>query len=988
MKRLFVALAAITLSLGANAGQDLIRTFQKPPREYRPQIWWHWMNGNITKESIRKDIEWMDRNGIAGFHVFDAGFNMSQLVPERLPYMSDGWKDAFRYALDLADSLKMEVAITSSPGWSLTGGPWVCKDDAMKMLCWSETLVKGGHKVSTDLPLPESKLDYYKDICVFAIRTNPSDTASRARQEVVKASEKAGFVTTYTTRDLFPTPDTTKTIDRRDIIDVTKHFRDGKLSWAAPAGKWRIYRFGYTLTGKKNGPASQEATGLEVDKLDKAAVTRYFDQYFKMYQEASGGRLGSTINNLMIDSYESRCQNWTSNMEQEFKARRGYDLRPWMPALAGRVVSSAAETERFLADWRRTIEDLMAESHYEGVDSLRKAYGLKRYTEAHEYTRVANFDGMDVRRNSDVPMAAFWMREFYSSYPADEADMREAASVAHIYGQNVCAGESFTTNGEDPDSFGRRVAWALCPANLKAAADAAMASGQNRFILHSCVMQPDDSLRPGITLGKNGMAYNRLNTWTGDMQFWTDYLSRSSFLLSQGRFVCDLALFYSEGTNAVARFKRERPDMPNWYSYDFINRSVLTDRLPLNYRAIVIDNEVTSMSLPVLRRFAELARSGMIIAGNEPSGFRELNGNEKEFRRLVCEIWHSGRPNVVPRIRLEEALMAAGTTPDLSFANPDGDDIRFVHRHLKDGGELYWIANINPNPRRLEASFRCAGRKPMILRADDGMVAEASYRSADGRTTVTIDFNRDDAVFVLFNEKTDIVNFSVPEARETVLASIDGPWDISFPEGLGAPVSATLDSLTPLNESPIPGIRHFSGTATYSSSFGLFLRSSEDWIFASRPNSGDAYDYSNNNRQKFETGLLFSEGLPPSALEGEAHKRSAVGGPGLEKIKSSETDSRLFLDLGKVHDMARVRVNGKYVGVVWKEPYRIDVTDAIQEGTNTLEIEVTNTWHNRIIGDLQPGAEKVTYTSYSFYKAGSPLREAGLAGPVKISLIN
>ena len=1000
------------------------------------------MNGNITRDGIRKDIEWMNRVGIVGFHIFDAGFDTPQIVEKRLPYMTPEWKDVFNYALDLADSLDMEVSITSSPGWSVTGGPWVSREDAMKKLVWSDTVVQGGNRLRLGLPQPPRvcgpyqdmcrypkdahRYDFYRDVAVVALRVAPEDlsmeemgarvswsgdrrqvlveldrpytiksymvavdfrdrynyarrlecsddgvnfrtvvprapeTVSRVNvydippvkarffrfcsntaaplsysdirlfgvRKVNAATEKAGFFASYSIRDFYPTPASEDA--STEVVDITGYCRGGNLDWKAPGGRWRIYRFGYSLTGKCNGPASPEATGLEVDKLDREAVERYYRNYFKMYDEASGGRLGSVIGNLMIDSYEAECQNWTVRMPDEFRVRRGYSLVPWLPALAGEIIRSSEETERFLYDWRRTIEELTAESHYDAVDKLLKEYGMTRHTEAQEYSRVYNADGMDVRRNADVPMASFWMREFYSSYPCEEADMREAASVAHIYGQNVCGSESFTTNGEDTDCYGRRIAWTLHPGNLKAAADAAMASGLTRFIIHSTVHQPVDDKIPGLTLSRHGMCFNRHNTWAEEARPWTDYLSRSAYLLGQGCFAADIAVYYGETTNAVARFKQERPEVPFGHSYDFVNRTVVTELLKtdgsclvtnsgMRYNALVIDREVRYMSLPVLRRIAEFARAGVLIAGDEPSDHCDLMGSGEEFKALVRDIWHSGRFNVVARSQLETALKSTGIPKDVDFRNPTGADIRFVHRHL-DGGELYWLANLNPEYRRLEVSFNVYGKKPVLLDAETGRVEELSYRMKDGRTSVTLDMVPDDACFILFEEDTDAVSRDVKEKSPAGSFAVECDWSVKFQDGRGAPAAISLPELKDFSLSDESGVRYFSGTAVYTGKFN------------------------------FEPGY-----------------------------------GSYILDLGEVHDMARVILNGKDLGLLWKVPFRIDVTDAIRAGENTIEIRVTNTWHNRIIGDLQPDApEHITYTVYKFYSADSPLRRTGLLGPVRI----
>lgn len=1068
MRRAATLAAALLLGISAHAQSELLDKFADPPRECRPRVWWHWMNGNVSHEGVRKDIEWMNAVGLAGFHIFDAGFDVPTIVEKRMPFMTEGWKREFNYALDLADSLGFEVSVASSPGWSVTGGPWVTRDDAMKKLVWSETVVKGGRHFRGELQeppqiagfyqtLPQYKndphrYDYYKDVAVVAVKMLPEDLSmeemgakfstsdgapaecladgmmgntlvtepgpdgfawvqiafdkprtikaylesvdnadknNQARRlecsddgvhfrtivprdpeaptlvnmfdiapttaqyfrfasnipgqplmyaelclftvsKVNAATEKAGFFTSYSLRDFYPTPAGADAVS--EVVDLSGKYRNGVLNWNVPAGRWKIYRFGYSLTGKHNGPATPEATGLEVDKLNPEAVQRYYRNYLKMYDEASGGRLGTVISHIMIDSYEARCQNWTPAMPAEFEARRGYSLLPWLPALAGQVIGSAERTERFLYDWRRTLEELMAEGHYDSVDPVLAEYGLKRHTEAQEYSRVYNADGMDVRRNADIPMAAFWMREFYSSYPCEEADMREAASVAHIYGQNIVAAESFTTNGNDPDGFGRRRAWTQHPGSLKSGADAAMASGLTRFIIHSNVHQPVDDKFPGLTLNNYGMAFNRHNTWAAEARPWVDYLARSTFLLGQGQFAADVAVYYSETTNAVARFKYERPLVPAGHAYDFINKTLVTGVLKaedgcvaapsgMRYRIVVIDREVTLMSLPVLRKFAEFARAGVILVGDEPRTWCDLKGDGDEFRTLVDDIWHSGRLNVLSASQMEEALESMCMPRDVDFLNPTGADIRFVHRHLDGGAELYWIANINPECRRLDVSFNVCGRKPLILHPDSGKIEEASYKMADGRTTVTLDLVPDDAQFVLFDEKTDAVSCEIPVRRADGEKAVDGPWTVRFQEGRGAPESATFPKLVLLNESSCSGIRYFSGTACYEKSFDF------------SPEKGAGY----------------------------------------------------VLDLGEVHDMARVLVNGKDLGLLWKEPFKVDVTEALVEGANKLEILVTNSWHNRVIGDLQPDAEEqVTYTAYKFYEADSALREAGMAGPVKM----
>ena len=1021
MRKSFGILLLLLAACFRSGAQDnlILENFKNPPREARPRVWWHWMNANITKDGIRKDLLWMDEAGIVGFHNFDAGLETPQVVGCRLPYMSPEWKDAFNYALDIADSLNMEVTIASSPGWSETGGPWVSKEDAMKKVTWRDTVVSGKGRFKGKLPEPimtcgdyqyhlryhddPHRYDYYRDIAVIAIKLSDDDrtmyelgvketrtddsiiyefpkpqtirsytygmedwtygrygyalecsddgveyrtvspslpdinsvmktvdipaTTARffrirnvLRDEWILTSfslspmtrvnidnEKAGFSTSGSMREFWPTPETDDAVAFSDVIDLTSKYRNGVLNWNVPDGRWKIFRFGYNLTGKHNSPASPEATGLEVDKMDADAVRRYYKNYLGMYDDASHGRLGSVISHIMMDSYEAKWQNWTPKMREEFKSRRGYDMIKWFPALTGQIIGSSAETEKFLSDWRLTIGELIVENHYDVVNGILAPYGMKRYTESQEATRAYLADGMDVKRYADIPMSAFWIRSAYSSYSQSDADIHESASVAHIYGQNVCAAESFTNDGL-LNPYGKR-AYAHSPASLKPAADAAMAAGLNRFVIHCSVHQPSDSLVPGLGLGKYGQWFNRHETWAGEAKVWTDYLTRSSWMLQQGRFVADIAYFYGESTNLTARFKLKYPVTPQGYAYDFVSRNILLNVLKIKgdklvsdsgmeYSVLVVDNEIRYFSEEIKARLEEIKAAGIPVVGPDEA---------------------------------EAALISKGIRPDFVLVSPAIEtspyvpekDIRVVHRHLSDG-ELYWIANICPEYRNLDIAFKVSGLVPLVLHADSGRTEAVSYSLANGYTTVKLKMVPDDAQFVLFSGKAEKMQCLVPETLTSVVSTLEGPWNLSFQTGRGAPEKAVFPELQSLDKSSDPGIKYFSGTVNYTGTFEL-----------------------------------------DTVPEGEC-----------------------WIDLGKVHHIAHVFLNGKDLGTAWKQPYRVDAGEALKKGSNTIEIRVTDSWVNRLVGDAQPGAEKITYTAVQFYNAEDKTLPSGLEGPVRIMKTN
>ena len=1063
------------------AGRDLYDEFVNPPKSARPRVWWHWMNGNITKDGIRKDLMWMQKSGIVGFHNFDAGLETPQIVAERLIYMTPEWKDAFKYAVNLADSLDLEVTIASSPGWSETGGPWVKDEDAMKKLVWRQIEVEGGKPLNVKLPDGFDvtcqfqdfsysydgvsqvflKKKFYKDIAVLGVKLceadidlaslNPDVTTSgcevpgeellerlngdsvgnyavlspdkdgrcwvqyefsepqtvkslvvselrmddkqfsHVRELLVSddgkkfktirlgyqatgqrtyaippttgrffrlcfkdnggkkdcsfgiaqfilstvtrtqlAGDKAGF-SFYRLLWMEDTPHATEAARLDDVVDLTDKVKDGVLDWDAPEGRWRIFRFGYSLTGKTNHPASPEATGLEVDKIDPDAIKEYYRNYLQTYIDATGGRLGKHgIEYLLTDSYEAGPQTWTKNMFSEFKARKGYDLLKWMPALTGMVLDSSEETERFLFDWRRTIGDMVAEYHYDLQNEILKPYGMKRYTESHENYRAILADGMDCKKLADIPMSAFWMDYKAGSIFNEryEADIRESASVAHIYGQNIAAAESFTTDGY------RGGAWVFSPAVLKPTADAAMAAGLNRFVVHTSPHQPVDDKVPGIGLGKYGQWFDRHQTWADQAKAWTDYLSRSCHMLQQGKYVADVACYYGEDNNVTGVFLKKRPDIASGYSFDYFSPAVLLDlakaengriTVPtgMTYRALVLDANVKYMSIEILRKIKELADAGVVICGAKPQKLASNTGTEEEFKALVTSVWNSGRGNVSTGIPVGKILSGMGIRPDFSIDGKEDGDVKFVHRSLPDG-EVYWLTNLSKETKNFVASFRTAGRKPVIWHAEDASTEPAGFEIADGRTRVRLTLTQHQSIFVMFLEKTAETKYDLPQKAEETLAEISAPWTVSFQQGRGAPETATFGQLASLTESSDSGIKYFSGAATYSNTFKL-------------------------------------------------------------KKKELRSKDSFILDLGDVKDLAEVTVNGKNLGVFWNAPFRIDITDAVRIGDNTVEVKVINMWHNRLVGDVQPGVTgKITYTQMDFFTPDEPLLPAGLLGPVKV----
>lgn len=718
------------------------------------------------------------------------------------------------------------------------------------------------------------------------------------------------------------------------VINLTGRLQpDGSLDWTPPEGDWTILRLGYSLLGSTNHPAAPEATGLEVDKYDAAAVRRYLETYLGMYADALGQDIAGSglVDAILTDSLEAGAANWTPDMIAQFRRLRGYDLLPWLPALTGTIIKDRAATDRFLHDYRQTLADLLAEAHYGTVASVAHANGLAVYGEALEDNRPALGDDMAMRAHADYPMAAMWSFDRPQG-PAGTyvADVKGAASVANLYGRKVVAAESMTS---------AMAYWADAPRHLKRVIDTEFVHGVNRPVIHTSVHQPVDDRKPGLSLAIFGQFFNRHESWAPLARPWIDYIARSSFLLQQGRHGADVAYFHGEEAPLTALFFDGPPkDTPIGHGFDFVNADALHDVLSvrdgrlvaptgMEYRLLYLGRSSRMMTLSTLRRIASLLEDGAIVAGQRPIASPSLNDDQAAFDALAEKLWNEGgNASVIEAASADEALARLRIAPRLSWQGAKGADIGFLQRTMPDG-EIFYLVNNRDRSETIEASFRVSGKAPQIWQPETGNVRPIGYAMADGRTDLTIDLDPGEALFVVFREDTSIVQKDIARPSYSQQGEISGPWHVAFQEGRGAPAAIGMDRLKLLNESDDAGIRYFSGIATYAADF--------------------------------ETPAGWFPGQP------------------------------LLLDLGEVHDIAEVRVNETMAGSAWHAPWQVDIGAVARPGRNSVQIRVANRWINRLIGDAQEdGTPDVTYTALPTYAPDAPLRPSGLAGPVTILTAN
>ena len=1012
------------------AGQgELAKNFAKPPADARPWVYWYWINGTMTREGVTADLEAMQRVGIGGVMLMEVDH---QTPGGPVKFGSPEWRELFKFVCAEAARLGMQINMANDAGWCGSAGPWITPELSMQKMVWTETAVQGPQHVELALAKPAAVKDYYREIGVLAI-----PVAGDGKFRIADVNWKAGFKTQTVLAEFpritaeLPAIPAGQAVPESQVVDLGAKFQDGKLTWDVPEGKWIVFRFGYTTTGKTNHPAPVSGTGLEVDRLSTEAMDVHFAGLMEKLIADAGPLAGKTLVATHIDSWESGAQNWTLRMREEFKKRRGYDMTPFLPVMTGRVVDSLEASERFLWDLRLTLTELLQDNYAGHLRTLANKRGLRLSIEAYDWDFC---DNMAYAGRADEPQGEFWNGKDPRNYRS-YVWCANMASAAHTYGKRIVGAEAFTSMSR----------WGDHPATLKVRGDWAFCEGINRFLFHTFTMQPWANLKPGMGMGPWGLHYERTQTWWEQTKPWHEYLTRCQFMLRQGLFVADLCYLQPEG--APMRFQppvtsgtAEMPDRPG-YNYDGCTPEVVLTRMTvkdgrlvlpdgMSYRALVLPEPGSlmpgagMMTPQLLGKIVELVEGGATLIGTRPVRSPSLVGYpgcDAELKKLADRLWGSdevpgagersvGKGRVVWGKAPAQVLAGLGVVPDFDAGQKLPAPVRYIHRRLEDGTDLYFVANKTDQLTEVTCAFRVTGRQPEIWWPRTGRTEPAMmYNEADGVTRVSLRLPGAESVFVVFRAG------NVPSARRIVsverdrkavrsttatiaagASSVDfcasddgkpvahfwqpgnyllfegggswlevvvkslppsleitGPWEVRFPPHLGAPQKITLDTLSSWSGHADPGVKYFSGTATYRKTFSV-----------------------------------------PTEMIGK--------------------ERCLSLDLGRVGVIAEVKLNGRDLGVLWKPPYTVDVTSVVRAGENTLEVQVTNLWVNRLIGDEQLPADvewgktkkgspgplakwpdwltenkprtsgRIAFTTWKLYGKTDPLQESGLLGPVRL----
>ena len=1050
MIKLARMLALALAMTGAVVAGELDRNFETPPPEARPWCYWWWLNGAASREGITRDFEEMREKGIGGALLFDAG-EAGPDAPRGPAFMGPEWRELFKHAVREADRCGIVLTVNLCSGWN-AGGPWVTAEHAAKKLISSETVVKGPERVAVSLPKPQDVHGFYKDIAVLAAPV-PDDmvagytlSASSHFRDFKPAladdsDDESRWVSNGDQPGMGPTPEKPeflqfdfdesravtgvylkpyrdcgpsdvevrcsddgktfrplkreafKPLEEKPILFAetrAKHFRvvflsshsyqgqanwnvqvaeialltsnqraparlawesqsvvevtpfmdhHGKLEWQVPDGKWKILRIGYTLHGNITKCVGSGPAGLEIDTMSAEAMDAHFAETGTKLIADAGPLAGKTLQYFHIDSWELGQPTWTPKMREEFQRRRGYDPLPRLPAVLRQTVDTAEETARFMQDYRRTAADLVAENYYGRLEKLSVKGGLRgTHPESGGPFFTHWIDALQCMGRTTIPMGEFWRRSYEPDGDVGHGNnpsLKQAASAAHIFGKPLCQAEAFTSMAACD--------WTGEPWIFKDLGDKAFCEGLTRNVLCFWVHQSKPDARPGFQWAHVGTHFDSNITWWPMADGWLTYLARCQVMLRQGLFVADFAYLQNESIPSYLQKRPEQqPTRPAGFDYDVLNAEVLLTRvtakdgrlmLPdgLSYRYLVLPHEDHAILSPAtLKRVNELAAAGVTVIGP------------------------AARLPDVPKMRqgsLDAITRADGQLPDIEFRNPS-PKARFDWIHRRDGDrDIYFISNQGIDDATASIVFRAAPRQPELWDAVTGKIRKLPVYEGteDGRTEIPMTFAPRQSFFVVFNSQESEVRSQKTGDNFQELKPIQeltGAWTVQFDPSWFYPDNGTggkmtFSALADWTAHSDPGIKYYSGIATYRKTFDNMA--------------------------------------PPAS-------------------------PRLFLDLGTVKNVARVRLNGRDLGTVWTAPWQVEVTDALKPGANTLEIEVANLWPNRLIGDATlPKEKRRTVTNVRtfdtmetpFYgclkcgnrkKDGKPaeLLPSGLLGPVRV----
>lgn len=912
--------------------------FKNPPPPARPKVYWWCLNGNIDTVRAKQEFLDMKNAGISGFDIFEIGVPKSDtMIPGGPAFLSDESLKILKSVIDEAGKLGLTVGLNLASSWN-AGGSWVKPEHAGKSLYFSRVSLKGLQgKIETKLPFPDvtfpkasliggtgkplvpfrdnGKPSYYEEIAILAV---PAGTGEGS-------------------------------LDSSAVINLTQYFdyNTDILKWDVPSGEWDIFRYICSNSGQELVMPSPLSAGLTIDHFDSVAVETHILYVINRLLPLFGDFRNTALKSLYLASYEARGFVWTSSLCDEFRRLNGYDITPFIPALFSPELFKPEITEMVISDFRKTLSELMINNLYKKAREISNRYGLMINCEAGGpgyplYNGPA--EPLKALGALDIPRGEFWVnhsRFYKNDNGTDSIDIlrvvKEVAAASHIYEKGIVEEESFS-------SFQH---WLEGPGDIKPFGDRAFCEGMNKVVLHGFSHNPRGTGYPGYVYHA-GTHFNNKRVWWPMAKPFFDYLSRNSYIFQETKFVADVVWYYGDKVPNSATPKNSHFRVGPGYDYEVVNTEILVNNLSVKNGRLTLPDG-SSFSLLAIEK--EKVRNPLV---------------EQKLKKLSAE------GAVITGTDPEEMLKYLTVKPDFVYRDDNSNLLDYIH-YQKDNLDFYFIRNTTDEWISRLCGFRQNGKVPELWDPLTGEIVPVRiYNSADSHINIPLTLPPYGSTFIVFRNSAptqlytniridtqdppylqylaDGVTIITPGAYRQInqkdkrkvidrsVLNLDGQWKVSFPSGRGAPASHIMENLVSLSDISDPGIKYFSGIATYEKPFS------------------------------FRFG------------------------------KEPMNDKKIYLDLGVIEEVAEVWLNNKFLGITWAIPHRFDITGLIIHGENYLTVRVANTWSNRIIGDALTGGKytntNITRTTYPGSGNSSvpwrevPLNKSGLIGPVTIQTVS
>lgn len=968
---LIIALISYTESYAAS---DLKQSFINPPASSRPHVLWQWMGGMVSREGITKDLEAMASQGIGGAMIMVMSDQQPwpyvfsyRDYPGKVEVLSDEWFDMVNFAIGESGRLGLEVRIFACTGWSHAGGSWVPVEKSLKRLSFSKTIFNGPAKCDAVLvKAPEGSPHY----------SIPEGNKDNDRKPDLGSYNKDIVVLAV------PETKQGEAVDPKQILNITAHMdKDGRLLWDIPEGKWEIWRMALVTAKSLNHPAAIETVGHECDRMDPEAVKIVFDGMVGRINREARAKGYTAFKGFENDSYEGYYQDFGHDFIEEFQRRRGYDCTRWLPAWEDHnvVIMNKDLTDRFRWDMTRTISELHAERFHGELRNIADKNGLEWLLEP--YFGIP-LDWQSIAGISESPGVEFWVRTHVDKDGKPQGPKSDiigtSMEASSLYGRNITWSEAFTAEPYQS-------AWRNDPWVLKHESDFALSKGVNQFFLHGFYHNAfSDEHQPGLTMGYFGTQFCRHLTWWPFAGAWHLYLARCNYMMQEGLPVAD-ALVYPSKISGMPTLIEGR------YRQVCLTDDILMGTLRVIEGKLVLPHGTEFEALilkdgerlqpEMLEKIRDLVYQGATLIGNPPPAFslsmRDYPQSDERIQKSISELWSGlsttepsqknfGKGKVICGMGIDNAMEKVMGLPELFFmVDGDGEsvnDLFYCQRKLSKG-DLYFISHLGEKKISAKLNLKWNGKQPEWWDAVRGTSRILTdYTITDDRIVIPIELDSRESGFLVLQERVG------KHAKKTV----------NFPAAK--------------NSQQIAGEWEVNFNPRWGGPAKTVFKQLEDWS------------------QNADKGIRYYSGIATYTTTFDATDVSST-----------------LLNLGVVKNMAKVTLNGKSLGIVWCAPWQVTIPKgALKRKGNILQIEVANTWANRMIGDElepddcefvnpgtpqdrlggyevhtkgyglkdlpdwlidnkpRPSSGRYTFTTWKFYNAESPLQPSGLIGPVKL----